>query len=221
MKYLIITFLLISFNVDAQEDKASISDDTAKNKKRPSWSQGLPERQSSINTITSMNSLKTNTDTEENLKDDIKFNKTEMPNIEIDVASTKPVMELKIEPVNHNILTRKQVFEQYYSSDKKTEKENTTNSDDSLSSAYKWTPIKTSPVNISESFDTNEALKLNIQINPKGDVTRVTSADNSIPRKVFKHVEKSILNWKFQAPEKVGITEKISKTFTIDITTEA
>lgn len=105
--------------------------------------------------------------------------------------------------------------------DQKVIKDQSNETINPLITAYKWTPIKTSPKNVSESFDANETLQLNIQIQSKGEVTRVTGVDNSIPRNVFKNAEKSILKWKFQAPEELGITEDISRTFTIDLTTEA
>lgn len=62
-----------------------------------------------------MNKLKTKTDSEKISKDDLNFN-TEMPNVDLDIATSKVVMKLEIEPIKHNILTRKDTFDQYDSS---------------------------------------------------------------------------------------------------------
>lgn len=225
MKHLIIISLLMTLNCHAQDGKQNNqseepSEGVTKNQKRPSWSQGLPERQSPINPSTSMSSFKVDEKTKSTSEDDLKLQDGELPSVEIDLVDAPPLMKLKIEPVKPTTLTRQQAFDEYYSN-KKDEQEESITAVNPLIAEYKWTPIKTTPIDVTDDFDGSKAIKLKIQINPKGHVTRVTDSETTIPRQLFKSAEKSILNWRFQAPSKIGITENISKTFSIDINTDA
>ncbi|VAW46658.1 hypothetical protein MNBD_GAMMA02-154 [hydrothermal vent metagenome] len=219
MKHLIILSLLITLSSHAQEGQGQQQKEVkSQNQKRPSWSQGLPERQSSMTPSASMNKFKVNQQSSNTAVDDRSLEMAELPSIGINLVATKPVIELGIESVQPIANSRREAFDQYHNNDKEGI---VIAAVDPLVAEYKWTPIKTTPINVPENFDENKTLKLNIHINPKGEVTRVTVADTAIPRKVFKNVEQSILKWKFQAPSEVGITENISKTFSIDIKTDA
>ncbi|TDR23488.1 energy transducer TonB family protein [Marinicella litoralis] len=220
MKYLILFSLLLTVNSQAQEPV----EDKPKNQKRPSWSQGLPERQSSMTPTSSINKFKVKQEPMDVIEDDRSLELTELPSVEIEMMNTQPVielepvMELEVETVQPVAATREEAFDQYFSSKGEGEVKTEVNP---LVSEYKWTLLKSLPIEVPQNFSDNETLKLNIHINPKGHVTRVTVAEASIPKKIFESAEKSILKWRFEAPAEIGINEVISKTFSIDIKTDA
>ena len=214
MKYLIILSLLMTVSSRAQESQQQIEDTP---QKRPSWSQGLPERQSAIKRTAPVNKFRGNKQARE-VEHDRSLGVAELPNVEIELASAQPIIKFEIESMQPAVTSRQEAFDQYYSNDKEGGVDTEVNP---LLAQYTWKPIKTTAIDVPEDFDDQKPLKLNIRINPKGEVTRVTEVDTAIPKRVFKSAEKSILKWKFQAPAEIGITENISKTFSIDIKTDA
>jgi hypothetical protein len=224
MKYLFLLSLLISFNsqsqVSEQSKQQSAEEVEAPNQKRPSWSQGLPERQKAINPSATVNNFKINPQITDASTDDRSFEVNELPKVEIELQSTQPIIDfaIEVEPLQPVVINRKEAFEEYYNDDKAPVEETEVNP---LIAAYKWTLLETTPIEVPDSFAENTTLKLKIYINPNGEVIRVNDAEAAIPRRVFKSAEKSILKWKFQAPLEMGITEDISRTFSIDIQTEA
>lgn len=204
MKHLIIASLLLTFNSHAQDDQ-----------KRPSWSQGLPERQTTIKPEKQRFNTEPKTTTDVIAPDTSE--RPAAPSIEINL-STAPVIELNVQPqtppVDAPIATnRANALTSYYQ-----QPQTVSNEPNPLLAEYSWNILKTTPISIPGRIKSNDNLKLRIQINPQGKVIRVTAADPSVSAIIMRHAENSIRNWQFQPPEEIGISENISKVFTIEIT---
>ncbi len=241
MKHLSLTLLLLlaasgyaqqpQNNSQSKVQESDATDDAKASSKRPSWSQGLPERQAApVSRIVQTNKVES-TETEIDTP-----SIGEKPLIETQVLSIdfqpQPSSEFKVEsqaseskPAASKRVDRKAIFEQYYSSQSRTsDAANQANQPDTIEvnpliAAYKWQVLKTTPVEVPNSFDKTQPLKVTIQINPQGKVVKVTEADARIPSVVMRHVEKSMLNWRFEAPADIGLSENISRVFEIDIQT--
>ncbi len=213
MKYLLTFCLLMPFISSAQENK----------QKRPSWSQGLPERQTSLKPTDAMLSKPQTTDPVIDSPDANTFDQPVAPELEVGLVTEaivvpQPSIELVTEPVAPAVTSRREAREQYYSNNGG---EVANNEPNPLLADYSWKVLKTTPIEVPEQFSDNESLKLKIQINPRGRVTRVTVAEADVPALLLEKAERSIMQWKFEPPKKIGIKENISRTFTIDIQTEA
>jgi len=215
MKKLILLSVLIAINVNAQDE----------NKKRPSWSQGLPERQATLQPGNP--SFKPADNSEPSKSEPIvsDMGKPELPDIDVGILTEpvvipEPVLVIESAPVAASPKGRKEALEHYYSSEQQAEeaKQIVINP---LVAQYTWKPIKTSPIEIPGHINGSESLKLVIQINPNGKVVSVAKADSNMSSLVLQSAEKSILNWRFEPPSELGITENISKTFTIDVELDA
>lgn len=213
MKNVLIFCLLMPFISSAQENK----------QKRPSWSQGLPERQSALKPTDTMLSKPKTTDAVIDTPDANTFDEPATPTLDVGLVTEpivvpQPSIELVTEPAKPAVTSRREAREQYYSNND-AEAESTEPSP--LVADYSWKVLKTTPIEVPEQFSDNESLKLKIQINPRGRVTRVTVAEADVPALLLQQAEKSIMQWKFEPPRKIGIKQNISRTFTIDIQTEA
>ena len=209
MKYLMIIGLLLTFSSNAQDE----------NKKRPSWSQGLPERQAVTKPMDSGFKPAANDDTLTSTPGLTAMDQPNLPSIDVNllenpVVIPEPVLVIETEPLVPTASNRKAAFDQYHSNESPAEAVNEINP---LIAEYKWIPIKTMPIEVPASSDKNKQLKLIIQINPKGQVVAVNKADANISALVMQSAEKSILKWRFVPPSELGITENISKTFAIEI----
>lgn len=210
-KFVVLFLILMTFVVVAQEDNK---------KKRPSWSQGLPERQAvpqpgkpAVNVDRPVESEIDATPEIEPIESGLELELVTEP-----IVVPQPVIEpVSTQPEVPNVTSRREAFDQYYGG-----KENSDISQQqALIKQYKWSIVKTLPIDIPNDYTGSDSLKLHIQINPKGRVVRVTRADNSIPEYVVESAEKSIRSWRFEPPEDLGIEEVIGKTFTIDVVTDA
>lgn len=216
MKHLIILGLLVTVNGQAQEQQQQ------EEQKRPSWSQGLPERPSSVNPSATVNDFKIDKQARLTSTDDRSLETSTLPEVEIELENTQPLVDFKldVEPIKPAAISRREAFEEYYN-DEDNETVAESEAVNPLIAEYKWALLKTTPIEVPENSAENTTLKLKIYINSKGHVTRVKEADTNIPNRMFRSAEKSILKWRFQAPSELGITEEISKTFSIDIQSEA
>lgn len=210
-KFVVLFLILMTFVVVAQEDNK---------KKRPSWSQGLPERQAVPQPGKPAVNVDRPVESEIDAKPEIEPIKSglELELVTEPIVVPQPVIEpVSTQPEVPNVTSRREAFEQYYGG-----KENSDISQQqALIKQYKWSIVKTLPIDIPNDYTGSDSLKLHIQINPKGRVVRVTRADNSIPEYVVESAEKSIRSWRFEPPEDLGIEEVIGKTFTIDVVTDA
>ncbi|MCB1584157.1 MAG: hypothetical protein R3E90_12170 [Marinicella sp.] len=192
-------------------------------KKRPSWSQGLPEREVAPQPgKPAINPVPAETP-EFEIKPEIEPINAGLE-MEIDTkafAVPKPVIEpvttLATEDSAPSAANRREALEQYFAGDDEASNEQ----QQELIKQYKWSVLKTSPIQIPSDYKGSDSLKLHIQINPKGRVVRVTKADSNIPEYVVESAERSIKGWRFEPPGDLGINEVIGKTFTIDVMTDA
>lgn len=192
-------------------------------KKRPSWSQGLPERQAAPQPgKPAINPVQADTP-EFDVKPEIEPINAGLE-MEIDTkafAVPKPVIEPVTAPAPEDsapsAANRREALEQYYAGEDEASDEQ----QQALIKQYTWSVLKTSPIQIPSDYSGSDSLKLHIQINPKGRVVKVTRADSSIPEYVVESAEKSIKGWRFEPPGDLGIDAVIGKTFTIDVVTEA
>jgi hypothetical protein len=209
MKYITLLCLLISYQISAQEA----------NKKRPSWSQGLPERQASVKQISSMYNQQS---PEKPVIDDpIAVDLLSAPDIDVDIISEPilvpaPELTMAIDSIQADSVSRKDIREQYYNNDSQ-ESQQSKGLENQLVAQYKWQVLSTTPIQMIGMDGEIESLELIIHINPEGHVIKVAKADASISSRVLQSAEQSIRNWRFQPPAELGIKESISKTFTIDI----
>ncbi len=218
MKILSLLCLLICFNTFAQDNNGE-----TQRQKRPSWSQGLPERKTALKPSASMGVENTSKPKSVALNVSPEMEKPVVPTLEVELVTEPmvlpdPVIEMNVETVQPSSKSRKEAFDQYYG---KQNQQNISDETNALLADYKWNVLRTTPIQIPSQFNENDSLRLNIQINPQGRVTRVSLAEGNVPAAVLESAEKSILNWRFQPPGDLGITENISKIFTIDIKTEA
>jgi outer membrane biosynthesis protein TonB len=208
MKHLIFTGLLIILT-------GTLFAQTETQTKRPSWSQGLPERQ------TNLQPGKPGFESEQNKRavqsqPDITAERPSTPQIEIDL-STQPDMEFNVKPEAIEQLETEPVRRAGI------RRLNNKSMDDKdinpLHQQYNWSVVKTEPINIPPRFATKNQLKVRIYINPDGQVVRVAAGSPDVPALMLKEAQHSIQQWQFEPPKDIGITDNLSKTFTIDIET--
>lgn len=218
MKYIIIISLLFSVTVKAQTDK-----------KRPSWSQGLPERQKTVSTSQPRLSIQDesqSTDVEAPIHDNIA---AETPTFELEefappqlkyeinqTATEQPTQTEENTNSPHSVsgsnyrsrLSAGQRFQKRSSN--KTVK-------NPLHDEYKWQVLSTTPIGVPSHLNNVTNLNIEIFIKPDGSVSRVSSTDPNVTSQLLKYVTESVENWQFEAPEKIGIYDEMSKNFAIEI----
>lgn len=220
MKYLIIISLLLSMNLMAQ---------TAK--KRPSWSQGLPERQKTLST----NQPKLNVQSDnqragieapvhDNIATDapdFELEEFAAPqlNYEIDRAITEQPDQSEENPTtSSNNLTSDVRYRSRLSAAQRIQKRHSIEKvNNPLHDDYKWQVLSTTPIDIPSHLHSITNLNIEIFIKPDGSVSRVSSTDPNVTSQLLKYVTESVENWQFEAPEKIGISDEMSKNFTIEI----
>ncbi len=205
MKYLIIITALLSATLGYAETQT----------KRPSWSQGLPERQSSQlpgkpgftpepTEPSTQSQPKTNTD------------RPVAPHLEIELT-TQPELDFSTQPEAIEQRETEPVRRVGYRRlhNRATEEPNI----NPLHQQYKWAIVETTPIDIPAHHVTKNQLKVRIFINPNGEVVRVAAGAPDVPALMLKQAQKSIEKWRFEPPKNLGITDNLAKTFTIEIKT--
>ncbi|MCX7554029.1 hypothetical protein OS175_09080 [Marinicella sp. S1101] len=196
-------------NDQAVEDKPPVTEQ----KKRPSWSQGLPERQNAPSAGSLLSKPKAvidDTPEQQAIRPEL-----EVPEIDLGFKP-KPASEFNVEPVSVDLsLSREEMRETFYESEKNEPEVEVV--DSALLAQYKWQVIKVTEVEVPSDFDASKALNLNIHINPKGEVVKVVSEDSGVSSRAMRVIEKSIKNWRFEPPADLGIAANINKSFNIDI----
>lgn len=183
--------------------------------KRPSWSQGLPERESvrqpekpGFKPETTRPSIQT--------QPDLKAERPVSPDIEIEL-STQPNLNLKVAP---KALVQPETNPVRRAGFRHMQNKPVVNEDiNPLHDQYNWTLLKTIPIDIPARHTTKSELKIRIYINPEGEVVRVAAGAPDVPAMMLKQAQKSIQQWQFEPPKNIGITDNIAKTFTIEIKT--
>ncbi|MCX7545041.1 energy transducer TonB [Marinicella gelatinilytica] len=205
MKYLIIlTALMVTTISHAQ---------TETDTKRPSWSQGLPERQSTVQPGNP--SLKTDDNRSEPIiTPDISEDRPMAPVMDMNIA-TQPDFDFKIEPEAPQTPNTEPVRRAGTSHFQK--REMVSKEINPLHAQYPWAIVKTTPLDIPSRYATKDTLKVRIYINPEGEVVRVAAGAPDVPALMLKQAQQSIQNWRFEPPKNLGITDTLSKTFTIEI----
>ena len=206
MKHLTLTILLISLTsaLFAQEQS-----------KRPSWSQGLPERQTSqLPGNPGLESKENKTAIQS--QPEISIEKPAAPEIKIEL-STQPEMEFKVEPnaIEQPLMQPIRRAGQRRLNNR-TIGEKVSNP---LHQQYSWSLVKTEPIDITSRHATKNQLKVRIYINPEGQVVRVAAGAPDVPALMLKEAQQSIQQWQFEPPKEIGITDNLVKTFTIEIKT--
>jgi len=209
MKIVVLILLFASVAGYAQEE----------NKKRPSWSQGLPERQAAMKPGDAGFKPARPGAPEVDVTPDLEpmGGDLDMELVTEPIAVPQPVIDAPVNTTEAEITNREEAREQYFSGQAVI----ASAEQEALIKQYKWAVLKTSPINIPSDYTGTDSLKLHIQINPKGKVVKVTRADAGIPEYVVDSAEKSIKRWRFEPPEDMGIEEVIGRTFTIDVVTDA
>ncbi len=195
-------------------------------KKKPSWSTGLPERK----TAPSMNAPVTEVgkpdfemaepETIEMPESDMELtdglnNEFTMPQITIDNSLSEEVEpEPEPEPVVESkpIETSDVQYEVYAATD------SSVNRNSSLAGDYQWEIIKMKPVKVPKTLLYKaQDVMLEITINPLGEVVKVNRVDKRLSDSIFKYANHVIKKWRFEAPESAGIDSNISQTMRVEL----
>ncbi len=226
MKYfaLIIIFSFNPFTLHAQSEE----------QKRPSWSQGLPERQKAP-TANSINLDFDSRDQSESQVSSLDSVSTESPKFElesieiealdgesfgaksIDMEKFKvPEIEYQAEPSTINPPASEQIvrLDSLSKNRNRSIKYKPTNP---LHKQYKWQVLSTTPIEMPTHLSSNENITVKIFIKPDGSVSKVTSSDPNLSSLALNYVSDSIEKWLFEAPSKLGINDVMSKNFSIEI----
>lgn len=223
MKTLIILIVLISGIASAQDNTGSNSNNSVEvdtqnvndEKKRPSWSQGLPERKTAPTAASLMSKPKSEIDfrpAQESFKPELDTTEIQL---NFQPKSTND-FKVEVEPTPIEVsLSREEMRDSFYKVEDDEQEPEVVDSE--LLAQYKWQVVKVSNVEVPSDFDASEALNLNIHINPKGRVVKVVSEDEEVSSKAMRMIEKSIKKWRFEPPGDLGIAANINKSFNIDI----
>ncbi len=179
-------------------------------KKKPSWSTGLPERASVPTMNTPASEIdKPSFEVEQPTSIEIPAadlalpdglqQKFELPEMTID-NSTPEVIESDVEPdVEPDV-----------------EYGDFAATDSAQLNNYSWEILDMEPVKIPKSLSfSNQQVMLEISINPKGEVVKVRRVNDRTSNKILNYASSTIKKWRFSAPEAVGINGIISKTMTV------
>ncbi|KAA3651592.1 MAG: hypothetical protein DWP95_00515 [Proteobacteria bacterium] len=203
MKFLIILTALMTVTMSFAQTET----------RRPSWSQGLPERPTSQQPDRPGFNTESTTDSTPETPA-IKTERPITPSLEIDLA-TEPEIDFNIQP-ERPIVPQTEPVRRAGQGSFRTRQSNTAQVNP-LHEQYPWTVVKITPIKISDRYATKDTLKVRIFINPNGEVIKVTAASPDVPALMLKKAQKSIEQWRFAPPKDLGITENLAKTFTIEI----
>lgn len=200
-------------NTEATNEAAA--QEVTEPKKRPSWSQGLPERQTAPTAASLMSKPKAEIDmrpAQESFKPELETSEIEL-NFQPKSAND---FKVEVEPVAVDMtLSREEMRDSFFKTEDDVSELDVVDND--LLAQYKWQVLKVTNVEVPNDFDASEALNLNIHINPKGRVVKVVSEDADVSANAMRMIEKSIKKWRFEPPADLGIAANINKTFNIDI----
>ncbi|WP_154223715.1 hypothetical protein [Marinicella rhabdoformis] len=215
MKYILVTSLVLSSAVSAQSPTDQQTTEEA-NKKRPSWSQGLPERQKVLKPgAPALNvDSSTRSDIEAPIVERVQ---TEQPKFELE--------QLEVPTFDHQIEIEAPVLDQTDTQPpqrldaraKSQRRTLITKEDNPLHDKYQWEVVHTTPIEMPSHLNSKGNIEVIIYIKPDGSVSKVTSRDPDVTSTMLKYVSESIQNWRFEAPNKIGISEVMSKQFAIEI----
>lgn len=214
MKYTIYISLFLSSAAFAQNTDEQKTEEI--NKKRPSWSQGLPERQKVLKPGTpALNLDSTNRSVLETPV--IEQVQTEQPKFELE--------QLEVPTFDHNIEIEAPVLDQVNTQAaqrldvraKSSRRSLAAKEVNPLHAKYKWKVLRTTTIEMPSQLKRQSPIDVIIYIKPNGSVSKVTSKDPEVSSTMLKYVSESIQNWQFDAPSKLGIDEIISKKFAIEI----
>ncbi len=190
---------------------------------RPSWSQGLPERQKAPTAAPSELTIENETDDSQS-KPVIDPFEAERPNLDIKIdnepVAVAPIEDIQITPSvpvsNEEDVVRldRRSRPGMLNREKRAENETV---DASLLSQYQWQVVKTTPVYIPSEVKDIDTLNVIIHVRPSGRVSKVEAMDDSLSSRAMSQIADSIKEWRFEPPKNVGIDATISKPFEIDI----
>ena len=197
--FLMVVGLIFSTSATAQDEE----------KKKPSWSTGLPERQATPN----MNAPAAEVekpqfeiqqptfidipDTGITLSEGLNQN-FEMPDITIDNSLNKTA---EIEQVEHQ-----NDYAEYSAVDS------------TLLDKYQWETIEMEPVIIPKVlYFTYKEVLLEITINPEGKVIKVNRVSDRTSLGVLTYASNAIKKWRFKAPADIGIDGNITKEMVVKL----
>lgn len=183
---------------------AGLAQEQTTEKKKPSWSQGLPERQATPDfrkpaapvgqPTAEINEPEVDMPSAVDVAIDSELTPDfEMPAIEIQVA----------EPAADEAALEYQVYAA---------------SEASALNDYDWQLLEGEPVEIPKtlSFSYKEVW-LEVSINPRGEVVKVQRISDRTGMVILNYASQALKNWRFSPPEAVGIDGVISKTMKIDL----
>lgn len=84
--------------------------------------------------------------------------------------------------------------------------------------AYTWNILKSMPITSPKSYHTDQStVQLIVTIDPSGRVIQTKPTARNEDRVLARHAMRSIKKWRFDAPEKYGIKNPVTKTLSINL----
>ncbi len=226
--------LLLATTIFAQQEQTESSEaEQEANKKKPSWSTGLPERKAAP----SMN--KPNIDLG---KPDVDLDRpdlVEMPSTDVAIdRESFAIPEISIEPATptsavppvakSSSRTRRTVS--FDASAVTTEEEPEMQVEDVQPEAvamvdnskqlngYDWEILKSEPIKIPKSLSFSyKDVKLEVHINPEGKVVKVKRLSDLTSNLILNYSTKTLKKWQFRPPAEFGISEVIQTNMVVDL----
>ena len=191
--------LICSTNVFAQDEE----------KKKPSWSTGLPERQ----VTPSLNAPAA---------------EVEKPQFEIQQPTLIDIPEAGVtlpEGLNEKFEMPAVIIDNSLGVTEEIQQEEQQNdyadysaADSSLLDNYQWETIEMEPVIIPKVlYFTYKEVLLEITINPEGRVIKVNRVSDRTSLGVLTYASNVIKKWRFKAPAEIGIDGNITKTMLVKL----
>lgn len=232
MKFLtILSLLWWSFGLLAQQDGADQSGDEAEDKKKPSWSTGLPERQAAPTMNTPDLSV------EKPRMDVGQPEVVEMPTTDLAIEQpsfSMPAIEMA--PVNDdgNVPPAAKSSSRSRPVNNRTEDTSETSSqaeavvttgrpyrllgEQNYPNGYVWEALVSEPVKIPKSLSFSyKEIQLEVHINPAGEVVKVRRLDDVTSTMLLNYSSRALKEWQFRPPAEFGIEEVLVNSMLVDM----
>lgn len=188
-------------------------------KKKPSWSSGLPERKVAPVVDKPTLTLDDEPERPEMKRSDFGFDDSTVivedyqPEFQAPTDQSTAMPENNVEPIQENEVetSATQALEVV---EVAVQASNPNKSPDS----YAWEVLQSEPITVPKTlYYSKKQVRLKVTINPDGEVVKLRSIRNSVPGSVVHYVRQAMKTWRFEAPSAYGISEHITKELHIPI----
>ena len=191
----------------------------AANKKRPSWSQGLPERTAAPTLNPSNISLK-----QAEFKIDRSTFKNEwepegvaITEVEKHTTSLAPTRHPS-QGIESFVPITTEATKPSQTSESVDDRSAQLSPNQAAQPAFNWKPLRLIPVQVPQTIlEQQNSVLLKIEINTLGEVIAVSPVVNDTNPAILIHAQRHIKRWRFEVPHHHGITNPISRVFKVDL----